>query len=195
MALKIDDLIIKLANTITDDTLFNPYNQICKDFDISTGPGVRQGNLRIYLEKHLDSRTDTIWIFDTAGYHSSKLTGVPLVGPSNYSKVEETLGLENRFENANKNGAVSSSAEESTKLWETLSKKHNPPLVWNLLPFYPHQANEISVKRTPEKEEYLKYAEFTHLVLEIFGLKKIVAMGHRAQKALDLIHIKSELHI
>jgi len=194
MASKIDELIIKLANTRTEETLFNPYNQVCKDYDINTAPGVRQGNLRIYLESYANSAVEDLWVTDAVDFHSTKLTGVPLLNPVNLTRVEDILGLTTKFEVATKNRAVLEGHKYGTNVWDLISKQKKRPMIWTVLPFYPHETAGITSKRDPSAEEYSKYKEFLMLIIEIYKPKNIFTMGAKTKSALTALKIKSKLH-
>ena len=189
-----NELIKRLANTRTDENLFNPYNQVCKIFDVNTAPGLRQGNLRIFLDSFTNSSTDALWVFDSADYFSTKLSGVPLMGPSSFTKVENIFGLTLHFEAANKSSSLSAVPNAHAKLWNLISKQKEHPLIWNVLPFYPHKRDDISTRREPTAQEYLKYSEFMHSVIAIYKPKSVLAVGNKAKSALDLLKIKSKLY-
>jgi hypothetical protein len=193
MASKIDELIVKLANTITDENLFNPYNQICKNHDLSTAPGLRQGNLRTYLDSFKNAKTDTLWMVDVADFHSTKLTGVPLVEPLSFKRVEGILGLTTHFEGAHKNGAAPYTHRSHNEVWNFAYKQKKHPLLWNILPFYPHSADDILTKRDANNNEYIKYSGFLRIILDIYKPKSVFAIGPKAKTALDLLNVKSKL--
>jgi|GEM_PF-3845208 len=195
METRTDELIEKLANTRTDEDLFNPYNQVCKIFDINTAPGLRQGNLRIFLDSYINSHADVLWVYDSADYFSAKLSGVPLMGPNSFTQVETIFGITLHFENAIKNSSLLDIPKSRSHIWNQLSKQKELPLIWNVLPFYPHKKGDISVRRTPSNEEYLKYSGFIHNVIEIFKPKSVLAVGTKTKVALDLLDIKSSLYI
>lgn len=193
MASKTNELIIRLANTKTDDSLFNPYNQICKNYDITTAPGLRQGNLRIYLDSYLNKKTDVLWVIDCADFYSAKLSGVPLLEPISYAKVEGIFGLTEHFEVAHKNRTISGSNKGNEEIWDLLSKQKTRPLIWNILPFYPHETEDISKRREPTKKEYLQHAEFIRLIISIFKPKTVLALGTKTQSVLKDLNIKSKV--
>lgn len=193
MISKIDELISKLASTKTEENLFNPYNQICKNHDISTAPGLRQGNLRIYLDKHLQNKTDEIWFIDTVDYFSTKISGVPLVEINNYAKVEKILGISEHFERANKNGIVNGVNHTITKIWDLIASQTKPVLIWNVFPFYAHNPKDIAIKRTPTDEEFINNKEFVHLLMDIYKPKNISSINQRTKEVLGLLNIKSKL--
>lgn len=191
---KTDNLVTKLASTKTEETLFNPYNQICKYNDINTAPGVRQGNLRLYLESYTNVKIDTLWVFSTADYCSTKLSGVPQVNPQNYRSVESVLKISTHFENANKNNLVSNENKLHNKIWDVISKQSTHSLIWNVLPFYPHDITDVSIERNPTKDEYVKYGEFIRMIIDIYKPKTVLAVGQKTKDALRLLNIKSRLY-
>ncbi len=193
MISKIDELISKLASTKTAENLFNPYNQICKNHDISTAPGLRQGNLRLYLDSHLRAKTDVLWVNDTVDYFSSKISGVPLLEINNYPKVEKLLKLEDHFERANKNGVNGGNNTLISKIWSLIETQTNPVILWNLLPFYAHSPSDIAVKRHPDQEEFEEHKEFIHLLISIYNPKTIYAITQNTKSILTSLGIKSKL--
>ena len=191
MSKDIDSLLSKLAGTRTEASLFNPYNEVCKTTDISTAPGLRQGNLRLFLESHLNLKTDLLWIFDTPDYHNAKLSGIPLVNSSLYSRVEDLLGMTEHFENAGKAHNVNENSKIEENLWNSFAKSSTHPLVWNVMPFYPYKGEDMTSKRKATKEEVIKYGEFLRSIISIFKPKKVVAVGREAKAAVDLLEIEA----
>ncbi|OGC69580.1 hypothetical protein A2415_03325 [candidate division WWE3 bacterium RIFOXYC1_FULL_39_7] len=194
MANKIDELVIKLANTKTEETLFNPYNQVCKDYDINTAPGVRQGNLRMYLESYAEGSVEELWVTSSADFHTTKLTGVPLLDPVNFAFVEGILGAPIKFEIATKNRTIFETNKLFGNVWDLAAKQKKRPLIWAVLPFYPHDTAGITTKRVPEVEEYRKYKEFLMMVIGIYKPKNIVTIGPDAKKAVSSLKLKSKAH-
>lgn len=191
MGAKINEFIKELAITSTGNILFNPYNELNKNFDDKTAPGTRQQNLRLYLNTHDEIKTNKLWVYLSPTYTDLKRSGVPLTNTSVFKKVEGIIGTDKHFESTSRTKAAHNIAPLSTNLWNVADELDINPIIWPLIPFYPHKKDNPKSKRKPNNEEILKYRYFLDTIIEIYNPKTILAIGKDTKEALDLLKIKS----
>jgi len=56
----------------------------------------------------------------------------------------------------------------------------NKPLIWNILPFHPHDTSN----RTPNEKELEMGKMYLNLLLNIFSIDKIIALGRKPESKL-----------
>jgi hypothetical protein len=183
MKYTIDELIMKLANTITGENLFNPYNQIDSICDQSTAPGLRQNNLRIYLNRYQKTKVTEMWVTKHIDSKTTKLSGIPLIAPAHYSQIQSMLDLSGMLEIPIKNSAQQGANLKMHDVWNKIDGYDIKPLVWSVLPFYSHKS-DIS------KTELIKYAEIMEMMIDIFKPAKIITLDSGATAALSVLRHK-----
>jgi len=181
----------KLATTKTSKTLFNPYNELSKPVDDRTAPGVRQQNLRLYLNSHYALHTKMLWVYFSPTYTEAKRSGVPLVNFTTFRKAESVLNTEKHFEKATKSRKRPSSTVISSTLWSVADELGINPIIWPVIPFYAHVAGKLSVKRKPTPQEINKYKHYLEEILQIYKPEKVLAIGKEAEEAMKILGIEA----
>ena len=72
----------------------------------------------------------------------------------------------------------------ATFMWEVMEKLKNPPMMWNIIPFHPHEPNNRSTNRTPNKRDYEISKPIIDLFFDSFKFKRYFAVGRIAEKYL-----------
>lgn len=188
MTAETNNLVKKLARTKTKDTIFNPYNEFTKSLDDRTAPGIRQQNLKLYLNSHISLKTKMLWVYCSPTYLEAKRSGVPLVNAVLFDKVEDILKTSKHFERATKSKKKLSNTAMSSTLWNVVSELGINPIIWPVIPFYTH--NLVS-KRKPTDREIIKYKWFLMQILDIYKPTTILAIGRDTQKALQVLGVKA----
>ena len=190
MTQKINSLIKKLAQTETKSDLFNPYNELTKPTDDRTAPGVRQQNLRMYLDSLEKSKPQFICFFYAPLYDESKRSGVPLTNVSNFKQVEEVLNIKKSFEKATKSRGKPKLSSVASILWNTVEKIDEPIVFWPIIPFYPHKKSGLKTPRKFTNKELLKYKELVVDIVDLFEPKIVLSIGKDTHEALDFLQVK-----
>lgn len=192
MKATITQLVKKLALTKTEDNLFNPYNEYSKMTDDKNAPGLRQKNVRLYLNSHQELNTKIILLYLAPTYYEAKRSGVPLVSADQFKDTQDSLETEKKFEKATKIRIEANSTVFSSVLNEVSEELGINPLVWPVIPFYAHKPGDTSVRRKPSQGELLKYREFIDHIIEIYSPKTLLAIGKDTLAATDLLKIKAD---
>ena len=60
-------------------------------------------------------------------------------------------------------------------------------MIWNIFPFHSHLLNDIKANRTPTKTELEEGKRWLNKLLEIYDIKKIIALGRKPESQLEEI--------
>lgn len=143
---------------------------------------IRQNNLRLYLQQMKELKPSVLFLGEASSYKGTRLTGIPFTS-------EFIIKDESFFDDKTGYQYVNSSDNMEWELsarivWGKISALNNKPLLWNIFPFHPHQPDDILSNRTPFKKELLMGNAYLRMLLEIFDIKKIIALGRKAESQL-----------
>lgn len=178
---QLDAFIERLAEHRPAGAIFNQY---------ATVPTVNAGrrhNLRLYLRQMASHRPSLLLVGEAAGYRGCRLTGVPFTSEQvlrDGAGVGGLFGLAASYRKAleTPHGRREATA---TIVWDALQARKTLPLLWNALPFHPHRPGEPFSNRTPSKVELLTGEPFLRALLALFQIETVVAVGNKAEAALD----------
>lgn len=178
----------ELATTEVPTNVFNQYSYKYKENSI------RRDNLLIYLRQMNRLKPKIILIGEAPGYKGSRLTGVPFTSEyilMNKMKGVELFGVENGYKLATENSRLPKEAT-ATMIWDALLRHNIVALAWNAFPFHPHKKDNGQSNRTPLKKELLIGERFILQMIEMFNIKKVVAMGNKAEESLNKLGIRNQ---
>lgn len=187
----VEEIIKMLAFTKTEKHLFNPYNQVDTKCDLNTAPGLRQNNLRMYLDAYNDIKVEEMWITEFIDPMTTKLSGIPLIAPAHLSQVQNILHLPGMLEIPIKNSLI----EPNSKLdavWSKIEKYGKKPLVWSIIPFYLNKNYLLNLKASFYESELLKYKEILHRIIDIYQPTTIYALSEQTRSHLALLEIDAQ---
>ncbi|MHA2249604.1 MAG: uracil-DNA glycosylase [Candidatus Kariarchaeaceae archaeon] len=182
--MNLDYFIDELA-AVDLSNLFNPYADICQHHDKSNANLIRRSNLLEYLSVLHDLQPDTIWVGEALGYRGGRRTGLPFTDESHFSSMKKVYRV-NPIKATNKGILKEITAKA---IWEILALIEPPPILWNILPFHPHQSDQELSNRIPTLGELTKTSQFTLDLLDFFQIKKVIAIGRKAVYQLEKMGI------
>lgn len=169
---QIDDFISKLS------LIKKSYNTTNLYFGDSIDSKIRRHNLKIYLNKMLTLNPQLMVLGEAPGYKGCRLSGIAftserILSGNMFFKNEpfQFINPRNKLE-----GEIS-----ATIVWDAISKLNVNPVIWNIYPFHPHVAENTKSNRTPTKIELEEGKHFLCELLRIFDIKKIIAVGRKAE--------------
>ena len=179
--MSVQDFIGELQS-FNSDRVFNPYRDICPDFDKSDAAATRSTNLRHLIDAVHASRVDTIWVARDLGYRGGRRTGVPLTDEVHLNSVERLFGTDN-IQRATEGEIV---AERTAAIiWKLLAAIERPVMLWNVFPFHPHDEAKPMTNRCHTAKERELTLPFLWYLIELLKPKQLVAIGRDAQAALE----------
>ena len=172
----IDKFISKLAEYRSNCAVTNMYKGEFEDAEI------RQNNLRLYLQQMKELKPSILFLGEAPYYKGARLTGIPFTSEV---IIKDELFFDNKDGSQYVNSSDNLDWELSASIvWGKISGLSDKPLLWNIFPFHPHQAEDILSNRTPSKKELLIGKEYLKMLLEIFDFKKIIVLGRKAESQL-----------
>ncbi|RMG96620.1 MAG: uracil-DNA glycosylase [Chloroflexi bacterium] len=170
-------LVEALGKTaVSCPNLLNPYASPSPHADS------RRHNLYHYLQ-YMHAQSPTLLLVGEApGYRGCRLTGIPFTSPQTLQAF-----LQPRIPQLRMIDEWPKIQREATAtiMWECLENGRFLPLLWNTLPFHPHQPGHPQSNRTPTNKE-LEYGRiFLHHLRHLFPtIKTIAAIGKKAHTTL-----------
>ena len=145
---------------------------------------IRRNNLKVYLNKMKTLNPKYLILGEAPGYKGCRLSGIAFTSEKVLSKNDFFKNELIQFINDKHNYESEISA---TIVWSEISKLIDKPLIWNIFPFHPHSTNDTKTNRTPTKIELEEGKSFLNDLLEIFEIKKIIALGRKPESQLEKI--------
>lgn len=161
-------------------SVFNPYADQCDFADVTSGGArLRRATLRSYLAAVQRAGCDTMWMGRDLGYRGGRRTGLALTDEANLARVSV------RYPGAKAvkatRGAIIAE-RTAAEIWSVLMRVREPPILWNVFPFHPHeQGNPLSNRKFTARE--LAVAEdINRELIQWLGIRRIIAIGQDAEK-------------
>ena len=149
---------------------------------------IRRRNLAIYFEEIGPS--DTLLIGEAPSHRGGRLTGIAFTSETLLlGGAHGHLGLRRGYRKATP-GEKRSTEASATMVWSAIRDWSPLPLLWNAFPFHPfHHGNPLS-NRMPLAGELQTGQRFIEGLMELFPIKRVVAIGNHAAKSLALLGIE-----
>jgi hypothetical protein len=177
-------------------TVFNQYRDHDDDVDVPEAASIRRANLHDYLAVATERASVSVLVVGEApGPWGTRFSGVPFVGEkqlldptfpyrgSRSSKDVPQLPVKR------KPPYISGSAK---MFWQIMLPYHAQFVVWDAFPLHPHEPGGVLSVRNPTQNEVLRFANALTLIKDYVGADRIVAVGRKAQKALEAIGRRAE---
>lgn len=188
MTHKFETFIDELAKLEVPENVYNQYSYTDQENTI------RRDNLLIYLKQMDKIKPKLILVGEAPGYRGSRLTGVPFTSEHllmNNMKGLDLFGKENGYRLVSEKEKLLKEAT-ATIIRNTLLEQDIVSLGWNAFPFHPHKKDNDKSNRTPTKKELLMGETFLVQMIDMFHIKKVVAVGNKAEESLRQLDIECQ---
>jgi uracil-DNA glycosylase len=191
--MNIRQFVDELAKVDLSDRACNQYSRLEGDL---RGNAIRRRNLRLYLEELARFSPTTLLIGEAPSYRGGRLTGIAFVSETILLSGVETrsgrvLGGDHGYRKATSGVRLSTEAS-ATMVWSTISRIDPLPILWNAFPFHPFDGGNPQTNRVPSAAELLIGQRFIKSLLQLFGIRTIVAIGNQAAASLAKMEIAHE---
>lgn len=168
---------VKALACLSLDNVFNPYADTCPVYDRADAASFRRTNLRTYLAASAKIGVDTIWMGRDLGYRGGRRTGLALTDEFHLSEMARLYpGCTSR--QATKGPVLAE--RTAAEIWRVLKVIDMPPLLWNVFPFHPHEAQKPFTNRRFTSKELAQVADLNCSLIKWLGVRRIVAIGQDA---------------
>lgn len=171
----IDLFIDKLSTQDVSNNTTNMY------FGNTIASQICRKNLKLYLNKMIDVKPSHLLLGEAPGYKGCGITGIAFT--SERILNENTFYKNQGFRCLNKPSKLSSEIS-ATIVWSVLDNYTNIPLIWNIFPFHPHDTSKKKSNRTPTETELELGKVYLNLLLKIFNIDNIIALGRKPESKL-----------
>ncbi len=188
MTRKLKAFIEELAHTEVPPDVCNQYSYIRPE------NAVRRENLFIYLKQMYELKPDIMLVGEAPGYRGCRLTGVPFTSEYlllNSMEGLDLFGQDKGYRLASRHDRLIKEAT-ATIIWQTLAKSSKTALSWNAFPFHPHKKGNEDSNRPPTKKELLIGEKPLMQMIEMYQVKKVIAVGNKAEESLKKLGIAYE---
>lgn len=179
---KISEFIDDLAKHPLTPNVRNPWDYSRPENEI------RRKNLLGYFTKMYELKPTILLVGEAPGYRGCGRVGMPfssekLVLSHSFFADREIFSIEN---------VEAPIAEASASIvWKTFDSLDFYPLMWATYPYHPHNAGDMLTNRAPKPEEIKAGRQFITRLMDIYGIKKVVAVGRVAEGTLKELGIEA----
>lgn len=157
--------------------VFNPYAHNCVIHDSSDGASIRRQNLVSYLEVLLRQGAQTMWMGRDLGYRGGRRTGLALTDEKHLSSFSRVYP----GSSAKKATSTDLVAERTAaEIWGQIQLLDEPPLLWNVFPFHPHESQSEMTNRKFRSRELALVKELNAELINMMGVEQILGIGNDA---------------
>lgn len=192
MRRRYDRLVNALAGIAVSDRACNQYSKLQGDVAANA---VRRRNLSRYLEELERIGPRMLLVGEAPSYRGGRLTGIAFVsetlllaGVDIASAPGHILGASAGYERATSGPRLSTEAS-ATMVWGTIRHIDPLPMLWNAFPFHPYHRGKPDSNRMPDAAELALGRPFIEMLLDMFPIKQIVAVGNHAASSMTKLGI------
>lgn len=158
-------------------SVFNPYRDRCVVHDVAEAPWLRRRNLQSYLEAIEKLGADTIWMGRDLGYRGGRRTGLALTDEAHLREMAAVYpGC--APSKATRGQAVAE--RTAAEIWSFIERLKRPPLLWNVFPFHPHEADDPFTNRKFTRAELCSVTALNSILVSWLGIERVVCIGQDA---------------
>lgn len=161
--------------------VFNPYTDLCPEYDVRDGPQRRSRALLALVESAASKEIDAFWIGRDLGYGGGRRTGVALTDDVHIPAHELRWNIS--VERATRGPLVSELT--ACAVWGMLSQIKTGVFLWNVFPFHSHDPGEpFSNRAHNAKAERSFGLEILRHLIGMLRPQHLIALGGDAESGL-----------
>lgn len=180
---------VELVAALRFDDAFNPYSDLCSDFDRPDAARIRRHNLSMVLDAAIDRGVDSIWVARDLGYRGGRRTGLALTDEVHLGAHADLLGTPPLARSTN---GPAMAERTATVIWQMLIAIRQPVFLWNVFPLHPHEAGDPMSNRCHTRGERLACRHIMVGLIHLLSPSRVLAIGRDAQLALEDLGVTAE---
>ena len=180
-----------------EDDLFNQYVEEEPRVDLPGASRIRQSNLQSYMAA-FSKKPPFLLVGEAAGPWGCRFSGVPFTGerqllshpdfpfPGRQSSRKDPPEVVLR-----EKGHPPFTSQSAEAFWAVMMPYYHRPgfLVWDVVPFHPHDPGKLLSIRTPRAREIRKYSDILGEIIRLVDPRRVVAIGNKARDGLCRIGV------
>lgn len=163
------------------EAVFNPYADRCPASDLAAAPAIRRANLQAYM-RAAEGVISSVWFGRDLGYRGGRRTGLALTDERHLGAFSTRYG---GVAVAQATSGPPMAERTATVVWDAIGRLPNPPFLWNVFPFHPHESGDPMSNRRHTATERRRCAPLIEAFLDWLRPTMIVAIGNDAQRVLS----------
>ncbi|GHA38539.1 uracil-DNA glycosylase [Devosia pacifica] len=180
---------VELVTGLRFEDAFNPYSDLCSDFDRPDAAQIRRHNLEMVLDAAIDRGVESIWVARDLGYRGGRRTGLALTDEAHLAAHADLLGTPPLSRSTNGPMVAERTA---TVIWQMLIAIRQPVFLWNVFPLHPHVAGDPMSNRCHTRSERLASRHVMVGLIHLLAPRRVLAIGRDAQLALEDLGVTAE---
>jgi len=155
---------------------------------------IRRSNLELYLAEMSARKPGLLLIGEAPSHRGARLTGIPFLSESLLLSGVEGCGMFGASRGYRKSDETEKPSTEAsaTIVWATIREIRPIPLLWNAFPFHPFERGNEKSNRMPTTAELQTGEMFVEMLIEMFRIHSVVAIGRRAEASLRNLGLDHE---
>lgn len=193
-ASRFDRFLSELAATELSDRANNQYSRFTGDVRANA---IRRANLKRYFEELAVHGPRVLLVGEAVSHRGGNLTGIAFCSETimlegvDLPDGSKILGASSGYRKATAGDARSTEAS-ATMVWGTIRNLTPLPLLWNSFPFHPFHAGKPLSNRVPTAGELEIGERFIAMLLRLFPITDVLAIGNRAAACLTNMAVPHE---
>ena len=180
--IRIAEFIAKITNRETTDNVFNQYSN-----------PIQHNNLFFYLNQALQNKVEILLLGEATGFNGCRNSGIPFTATYNVKKSRHFRNLRSSIFLQE----LKEKREQTSTIFHDFLNK-NPDIfkkivLWNVVPFHPHELTGLETNRTPNKQEIAEGREYLLDLFQIFGFKQYYPIGNIADDSLKELKAENSI--
>jgi uracil-DNA glycosylase len=195
MRTRFDRFIAALAGAEVSERAINQYSHTAGE---GRGNAIRRRNLRLYLSEMAAIGPRLLLVGEAVSHRGGRLSGIAFVSETVMlgvvdiaSPPHRILGASSGYRKATPGDRLSTEAS-ATMVWATIRQIDPLPLLWNAFPFHPFHHGQPLSNRVPSAAELAIGSRFIDMLLGLFPIERVVAVGNQAAASLTRLDIQHE---
>lgn len=170
---------VRQLSEVSFPDVFNPYRDMCSEYDHVDSPAIRRLNLKQYLDAVVECGVESVWLGRDCGYRGGRRTGIALTDEIHLTLLEAHFGI-GGMEKATVGEPIKE--RTATEVWKILREIDQKVFLWNVFPFHPYEEGNPMSNRRHSSREFDSCKELLSSLLKWLKPKRIVALGNDAHK-------------
>ena len=170
--------------------VFNPYRDLCGDYDHPRSAAIRRANLQRYLDAAFDIQIESLWLGRDCGYRGGRRTGIALTDEVQLQTLERHF----EFNGVNK-ATVGLAVKErtATEVWKIIREVDARAFLWNVFPFHPFENGNSMSNRCHTAREFEQCKDLLIALITWLKPRRIITLGADAHKAVARLGFGADL--